>query len=101
MEDFLNRLKVISKKKKREGGLANNILYTILFLYTTLEKYIEFCQYTCKCLYEQVKKTSLLFTCIHSKGVMLPRNCFVFFNKTLFIILSGYIYIDSKAMGNK
>lgn len=50
MEDFLNRLKVISKKKKREGGLANNILYT------TLEKYIEFCQYTCKCLYEQVKK---------------------------------------------
>lgn len=95
MEDFLNRLKVISKKKKREGGLANNILYT------TLEKYIEFCQYTCKCLYAQVKKTSLIFTCIHSKGVMLLRNCFVFFNKTLFIILSGYIYIDSKAMGNK
>lgn len=97
MEDFLNRLKVISKKKKREGGLANNILYTILFLYTTLEKYIEFCQYTCKCLYAQVKNKLT----IYMYSLWLLRNCFVFFNKTLFIILSGYIYIDSKAMGNK
>lgn len=31
MEDFLNRLKVISKKKKGRGGL-NNIIFYILHL---------------------------------------------------------------------
>lgn len=73
MEDFLNRLKVISKKKKREGGLANNILYT------TLEKYIEFCQYTCKCLYEQVKKNKLTIYMYSLKRCYVAKKLFCVF----------------------
>lgn len=96
MEDFLNRLKVISKKKKKGRGVLQIIFYIL-----HLRNILSFVSILASVCMNRLKKTSLLFTCIHSKGVMLLRNCFVFFNKTLFIILSGYIYIDSKAMGNK
>lgn len=72
MQDFLNRVKVISKKKKG-GGLANNILNT------TLEKCIECCQFTCKCLYEQVKKNKFTTYMYSLKRCYVAKKLFCVF----------------------